>query len=856
MSPTTFTTFDSLYTHLTTTYSYPVLASQSPNPYSKSLSHSIASLSLHPTLESLLHILNGDLSSAHFLCRHMQNEPAWEGMYIHGLLHRVEGDYRNAEAWYGNVAETECFQHAWGGEHGLEDAKAFIRRIEKLRKEKVGSLEELEAESKREIDAMVEWCKRKFGTGKMEDASQAWVEPSEEHHQHLRIMYHPRLASEPREQGERTPPRVPTERQAARTRDVISPSLSRAEGAPAGHGPHVASPSLQSAETDQPAAIDSVGGEDRDQFLHEPVLPSGTAYDDYVDFQDWNRSAHIGGFRGQDEETASPDIAGQNTETDQPEPIVSATSPIAIDSVGGEEREQSLRRPVSPPRTDGVEYLESIGFANFDGFVGEEGETLFPQIAEVGDGLLAQAQADSRSNREMSNERLGPRENESRIAPVISENGNVMAASQPRSYRRGRNVSVSSRRSGPDSAGTPARDLRKGRPLAMGGMRGKKRAQPDLSPPGKEPAARRSSSPGIMLPFYQAYRAARDNMPARKQRPINGRRSANDPDADATAFQSRRPQIGTPRHVDQTHASGLDNAALAARRRAIGGRPGNFSPADLDLYFVSNLRQQHLMLGMTPGYAPAAARAMPQGPVFGTAYGHAGHPQMPVDFTERHVAPGAYRRSEPGLLPPMNSQAPAPARMSVPRVPHGQPMVPPQFGGMPPMRHQSDPRLSGSQEPSVQNPGPVNIRNNVVNHNYGERQPVYPLPANPLPANPGLLFQGAQYHVQQHFHGPTNGAVTIAFNVDNRNPMGQQQQNYPEPFNGVQNQAAPAPAMPPLDDIGNAQAERPPVVGASSHPPSEFYQLNPEAMKKSTKHATNLFSADGLWESNGNRTRK
>ncbi|KAK5702898.1 hypothetical protein LTR97_003844 [Elasticomyces elasticus] len=197
MAPTTFTTFDSLYAHLTTTYSYPVLASQSPNPHSKALSHSIASLSLHPTLESILHILNGDLSSAHFLCRHMQNEPAWEGMYIHGLLHRVEGDYRNAEAWYGNVAETECFQHGWGGEQGLEDAKAFIRRIEKLRKEKVGSLEELEAESKREVDALVEWCKQKFGTGKMEDASQAWVEPSEEHRKIASKMLCPRIMAPP-----------------------------------------------------------------------------------------------------------------------------------------------------------------------------------------------------------------------------------------------------------------------------------------------------------------------------------------------------------------------------------------------------------------------------------------------------------------------------------------------------------------------------------------------------------------------------------------------------------------------------------------------------------------------------------
>ncbi|TKA64599.1 hypothetical protein B0A55_10117 [Friedmanniomyces simplex] len=181
MPPTNLTTFDALYTHLTTTHHYPVLPSPSPNPHSKPLSHTIASLSLHPTLEALLHILNADLASAHFLCRHMQNEPAWEGMYIHGLLHRVEGDYRNAEAWYGNVAGSECFRRAWPGEAGLEDARGFIRRVERLRKEKVGSLEELEVESQREVDALVGWCKERFGTGRMEDATQAWVEPSEEH---------------------------------------------------------------------------------------------------------------------------------------------------------------------------------------------------------------------------------------------------------------------------------------------------------------------------------------------------------------------------------------------------------------------------------------------------------------------------------------------------------------------------------------------------------------------------------------------------------------------------------------------------------------------------------------------------
>ncbi|KAK0265916.1 hypothetical protein LTR91_019064 [Friedmanniomyces endolithicus] len=175
------TTFDAVYAHLTTAYPYLVLPFPSPNPHSKPLSHTIASLSVHPTLEALLHILNADLASAHFLCRHMQNEPAWEGMYIHGFLHRVEGDYRNADAWYANVAESECFHRAWPGKEGLEDAKAFIRRVERLRKQKIGDVKELERESQREVDALVGWCREKFGTGRIEDATQVWVEPSEEH---------------------------------------------------------------------------------------------------------------------------------------------------------------------------------------------------------------------------------------------------------------------------------------------------------------------------------------------------------------------------------------------------------------------------------------------------------------------------------------------------------------------------------------------------------------------------------------------------------------------------------------------------------------------------------------------------
>ncbi|KAI7116729.1 hypothetical protein KC324_g18973, partial [Hortaea werneckii] len=210
-SSSTPSTFPTLLTHLLTTYSAPVLPSPSPYPHNSSLNHPITTLSLHPTLEALLHILNSDLASAHFLVRKMQAPPAYEGMMIHAVLHRVEGDYRNAEAWYGDVFHGEeqerggegCLERCWGsGREGLERCLGFVRRVEGLRKKKNvpvrngdgggdGSgvrgdyeeqtrLEDLECESRREIEALVAWCVERFGTHKCEDATQVWVRDREE----------------------------------------------------------------------------------------------------------------------------------------------------------------------------------------------------------------------------------------------------------------------------------------------------------------------------------------------------------------------------------------------------------------------------------------------------------------------------------------------------------------------------------------------------------------------------------------------------------------------------------------------------------------------------------------------------
>ena len=115
----------------------------------------------------------------------MQAIPQYEAMFLHGILHRIEGDYNNARAWYVDVADSDVFKTVW--DEGKETALSFIGRVEMLRKEGKSEgwheddrkdREELEEESRREIDNVVTFCLEKFGTGKWEDVSSKWAQPS------------------------------------------------------------------------------------------------------------------------------------------------------------------------------------------------------------------------------------------------------------------------------------------------------------------------------------------------------------------------------------------------------------------------------------------------------------------------------------------------------------------------------------------------------------------------------------------------------------------------------------------------------------------------------------------------------
>jgi hypothetical protein len=155
-------------------------------------------------------MLNSDLPSAHFLVRHMQAPPAVEGMLLHGILHRAEGDFDNARAWISDVKDacegyqpkkksegqkldTDVFSEIQGSNdrslvefvYGTSEPSRLIDDVEALRNKKPsqrgdGEEEELEKRTRRELELVLEWCKGKFGDSEWRDASEAWVKNSKE----------------------------------------------------------------------------------------------------------------------------------------------------------------------------------------------------------------------------------------------------------------------------------------------------------------------------------------------------------------------------------------------------------------------------------------------------------------------------------------------------------------------------------------------------------------------------------------------------------------------------------------------------------------------------------------------------
>jgi hypothetical protein len=61
--------------------------------------------SLSSSLQSLWYDAKGDWETAHNIA---QNIPTKEGSWIHGYLHRKEGDQGNAAYWYHRAGQPVC----------------------------------------------------------------------------------------------------------------------------------------------------------------------------------------------------------------------------------------------------------------------------------------------------------------------------------------------------------------------------------------------------------------------------------------------------------------------------------------------------------------------------------------------------------------------------------------------------------------------------------------------------------------------------------------------------------------------------------------------------------------------------
>ncbi|KAA8571753.1 hypothetical protein EYC84_001728 [Monilinia fructicola] len=142
------TTFKSLHAQL---LKIPAPLLPPVSPHDPNLTSEIASLQLHPTLETALHLLNLDLPSAHFLARHMQSAPAFEGI---DLLKAVGKGWSDMESVAGRA------QRMVAGRESLDNGQKFLDAIQKFKETqgKEGEKASLVEQSRVEIDGIIKWC--------------------------------------------------------------------------------------------------------------------------------------------------------------------------------------------------------------------------------------------------------------------------------------------------------------------------------------------------------------------------------------------------------------------------------------------------------------------------------------------------------------------------------------------------------------------------------------------------------------------------------------------------------------------------------------------------------------------------
>ena len=135
----------------------------------------------------------------------MEAAPAFEAMFLHAILHRVEGDYANAKAWYTSVAEGQgeadleagtddepvakseadakvkpsskanpepgVFEAVWkSSSRGFE----YLASVEDYVRFGRGDRDELERQGRAELERTIAYLRGKFGDESWQNAASEW----------------------------------------------------------------------------------------------------------------------------------------------------------------------------------------------------------------------------------------------------------------------------------------------------------------------------------------------------------------------------------------------------------------------------------------------------------------------------------------------------------------------------------------------------------------------------------------------------------------------------------------------------------------------------------------------------------
>lgn len=129
----------------------------------------------------------------------MEAAPAFEAMFLHAILHRVEGDYANTKAWYTSVAKDEASLETGAQDGALAGSEIhaetrpgsqsgifaavwessirgfeYLASVEDFVKFGSGNRGELEGQGRAEIERTVDYLRGKFGDGRWQNAASEW----------------------------------------------------------------------------------------------------------------------------------------------------------------------------------------------------------------------------------------------------------------------------------------------------------------------------------------------------------------------------------------------------------------------------------------------------------------------------------------------------------------------------------------------------------------------------------------------------------------------------------------------------------------------------------------------------------